>query len=166
MFLARPAYLRDFDTAGYAMSSALDFSHAYKNEPIPESQLEFATIIIAGPNGAPQTATLRSHPYGSRRAPANWARVAQFPKWAISAIFSIPIDVRVGDFHWSGQTSNCESALRTAKALCVLRGLALDPRKDPPTVLIDELTWCAFRPIVITRKLTCRMASVTCWSLI
>ena len=75
---------------------------------------------------------MRSQPFGSRRAPANWARVTQFLKWALSTFFGIHIAIYVDDVHGSEPVSTCKSAFRTIKAVCALLGLAMGPEKEPP----------------------------------
>ena len=95
---------------------------------------------MADPNGVPHYATLRTQPFGSRRAPSNWARVTQFLKWALSKFFGITIAVFVDDVHASEPLSTCDSAFRTVKALCALLGLVLDPLKETaPTCSLNLL---------------------------
>ena len=78
-------------------SFAVDFTHAYKNIPIPRDQSGIATIILAPPNGPPMKASLRTQPFGARRAPANWARITAFLRWALARLFNINLMVYVDD---------------------------------------------------------------------
>ena len=64
-----------------------DFSHAYKHARLTETQKEFATIISKSPEGDVLSAALRAQPFGSRRSPANWARVTAFVKFTLSILF-------------------------------------------------------------------------------
>ena len=59
--------------------------------PIQEDQKEFATILLAPPPGPLKVATLRTQPFGSRRAPTNWPRATLLPKWIMSTIFRVVI---------------------------------------------------------------------------
>ena len=54
---------------------SMDFSHAYNHIGISADRLDFATVVLADTDGVPHMASLRTQPFGSRRAPANWARV-------------------------------------------------------------------------------------------
>ena len=67
------------DGSADVIGSSLDCAHAYKHAGIASDQLDFATVILTAPAGAPCMASLRTQPFGPRRAPANWARVANFP---------------------------------------------------------------------------------------
>ena len=97
VFLAHAAFIKRISPATELRAFALDFSHAYKNVPILDAQKDFASIILADPQGAPFVATLRSQPFGSRRAPSNWARVTQFLKWLLLKFFDVPVAVFVDD---------------------------------------------------------------------
>ena len=60
---------------------SLDFAHAYKHVVVSGDQLEFATIVLCGPEGTQCMASLGTQPFGPRLAPANWARAAKFPSF-------------------------------------------------------------------------------------
>ena len=62
-----------------------------------KSQGYFASIIFAQPEGEPLVASLRTRPFGSSRAPANWARVTEFAKFALVKIFGAYLRVFVDD---------------------------------------------------------------------
>ena len=74
-----------------------DLAHAYNRVPIQEGRKEFATILLAPPDGRLEVATLRTQPFGSRRSPANWVRVTMFVKWVTAAMFRVVSGVYVGD---------------------------------------------------------------------
>ena len=73
----------------------MDFAHAYKHAPLLQSQEKFAHIVFAQPEGEPLADALRTQPFGSRRAPANWARVTQFIKFVVGKLFGIILLVYV-----------------------------------------------------------------------
>ena len=104
-------------------SYSIDFAHAYKHVPILASQLEFATILVAPPDGPVCSATLRTQPFGSRRAPANWARVTQFLKWCLEQLCGIVLAVYVDDCHATEPKTTAGSALDTILQLCEILGL-------------------------------------------
>lgn len=69
--------------------SPLDFSRAYKHVGIADGQLDFATIALCDDKGAPHMATLHTQPFGSGRAPANWARATNFLQFALQNLFEV-----------------------------------------------------------------------------
>ena len=131
-FLAAIAHFRKLSPDLATESFSLDFSHAYKHVPIIASQREFATIVMVGPDGNAYSPALRSQPFGSRRAPSNWVRVTQFPKWALSRFFKIAIAVYVDDIHGAEPLSTAKSAFLNIKAVCALFGCSLDASKESP----------------------------------
>ena len=60
---------------------SVDFSNAYKTIALRESPNEAAAICFGNPpNNKPCKAQIPVHPFGSRRAPANWGWVGcNFP---------------------------------------------------------------------------------------
>ena len=81
-----------------ALICSVDFAHAYKHIPLPEDQAEYASIIFPGMEGEPLVGRLRTQPFGSSRAPANWARVTEFLKLVLGRLFWITLLVYVGDW--------------------------------------------------------------------
>ena len=131
-FLAIVARYRDIAPGSETLSYSLDFPHAYKHVPIVSSRREFATIVFLGPDGRPYSSLLRSQPFGSRRAPINWAHVAQFLKWVLEEFSNVVIAVYVDDIRGAEPLATAESAFATIKAVCALLGLVLDEKKDKP----------------------------------
>ena len=140
VFLAQAAFLKRLAPGTELRAYVLDFSNAYKHVPILESQKDFASILIAQTDGPPCVATLRSQPFGSRRAPSNWARVAQFLKWFLLKFFGISIAIFVDDIHACEPVDTVVSAFETIQAVCVMFGLQLDASKSkPPSTTLDLL---------------------------
>ena len=83
VFFAISAYLALVKPGRDTKCATADTAHAYKHVPLHADQREFATIILAPPSGCLKAASLRTQPFGSKRAPSNWARVAMFLKWAM-----------------------------------------------------------------------------------
>ena len=132
VFFAITSFLRLAAPGCHLKCATLDFSHAYKHIPIQENQKEFATIVIAPPAGALKIATLRTHPFGSKRAPANWPRVTNFIKWALLVVFRIVISVYVGDIFLTETSETIESAFVTVKTVCNRLGFVLEDAKEQP----------------------------------
>ena len=130
VFLARIAFYRriapDVDLASFS----LDFSHAYKHVPIRASSREFSSVVFANPEGRAFVANLRARPFGSRRAPSNWARVTEFSKWVLRNFFGIAIAVYVAHIHCSEPVVTATAAILTVKAVCALLGFILGPKKE------------------------------------
>ena len=111
---------------------SVDFQHAYKHIPIDASQADFAYIAISPPSGKVLCAELRSQPFGSTRAPANWGRVAAFVQWMLSAFFSIYL-AKYADGCYSAEPKvACASAFYVAKDVCNLLGYKLEMKKERP----------------------------------
>ena len=121
-------------------SFAVDFRHAYKNIPLPTSQHELATIILAPPDGPPMKAVLKTQPFGAKRAPANWARVTAFLRWVVARLFSITLFVYVDDCFTVEPVSTVLSAFKSIQELFALFGLELEEDKEKkPTKELELL---------------------------
>ena len=121
-------------------SFAVAFKNAYKNIPIPLDQQGMATIILAPPEGPPMKATLRAQPFGARRAPANWARITAFLRWALERFFNINLLVYVDDCFAVEPVSTIGSAFRVVRGFFALLGLDLEDLKEKrPTNNIELL---------------------------
>ena len=88
-----------------------------------ERQLDLETIILEPPDGPPVKDTIRTQPFGSKRAPANWARNAAFPRWAFANLFIIALFVYLDDCFTAGPVSTVDFAFRTVLELFCLFGL-------------------------------------------
>ena len=54
------------------LAFSVDFARAYKQVGITEDRTDFATVELADHAGVPHIASLKTQPFGLRRAPANW----------------------------------------------------------------------------------------------
>ena len=88
--------------------------------------------MLAGTDGVAYAAELRSQPFGSRRAPSNCDRMAEFLNWAISKFFGINVAVYSDDIRGAEPLHTCCSASDTIKAARNIFGLALDVGKECP----------------------------------
>ena len=97
-------------------------------------------MVSADPDGNPMMANLRTQPFGRRRAPANWARVATFLQFVKREIFVLWIGVFVDDCFRAESQSTIASSLWVVRELCSLLGLELaHPKEQPPCDVIDLL---------------------------
>ena len=107
-----------------------EFAHAYKHVPILDDQEEFATIILAGPDWKVKAATLRTHPFRSRRAPANWSMVTLFLKWVMANLFGVVIAVYVDDVFIIEPKATISAAFECFKCACEILGFQLYVSKE------------------------------------
>ena len=108
----------------------MDFAHAYKHVGILPSQVEFATIVLADYSGTPMVASLRTQPFGSSRAPANWARVTNLVQFVLLKLCNVWLGIYVGDCFCVEPEHTIASASNCIKAVCALLGLQLEPSKE------------------------------------
>ena len=106
-----------------------DFAHAYKHVPLEVSQREFATIVFADPNGEVFYSTLRTQPFGSRPAPANWGRVAAFTKWVMIRLFACVVKIFADDCFVAEPDATVGPAFSVLLGVCDLLGLVLEHSK-------------------------------------
>ena len=106
-----------------------DFAHAYKTVGIPVAQAKFATIAMAPPTGEPHVATLRTQPFGSARAPANWGRVTKFIQFLMERLFFAVIFIFVDDVFAVEPLQTISSAHKAFTTLCNLLGFELSAAK-------------------------------------
>ena len=132
VFAAIACYTKLVAPGCEVLCATLDFAHAYKHVPIHEDQKEFATILLAPPAGPLKVATLRTQPFGSKRAPANWSRVTNFAKWLLLKVFRIVISVYVDDIFLIETAGTVNSAFQTIKSVCNLLGFVLEDAKEQP----------------------------------
>ena len=85
-------------------------------------------------------ATLRTQPFGSRRAPANWARAAQFPEWCLEQLCGIVLAVYVDDCCATEPKTTAGPALSAILAMCQIFGLFAEQSKTAtPTTQLKLL---------------------------
>ena len=112
------------------LAYSVDFAHAYKQVAVDATQADFATIVLSNYEGAPHVATLKTQPFGSRRAPANWGRVAAFLKFALERLFSIWVGVFVDDLFSATFGPLSARAFSIVKEVCAIFGFLLSPEKE------------------------------------
>ena len=119
---------------------SVDFANAYKHVGVASDQLEFATVALCNPSGVPMMATLRTQPFGSTRAPANWARITAFVQFVLRKLFQVWMGVFVDDCYAIDPDNTAASAFCVMRELCALIGMSLSPDKEqPPCVNISLL---------------------------
>ena len=80
-----------------AKAFAVDFANAYKLLPLLGGHQDFATIALEDPEGSVCQATLKTQPFGSRRAPANWGSLTAFAKWIALHLFDCVVRIFADD---------------------------------------------------------------------
>ena len=148
-FIAVGSYLALIAPGCELLCATADFAHAYKHVPILEDRREFATIILAPPQGALEIATLRTQPFGSKRDPTNRHRATLLLNWVMLSLLGLVIGIYVDDVFIIETAGAIHSAYHSFKAVCAILGFQLGTSKqqDPsktPTLLGAE--------IAITRK--------------
>ena len=122
---------------------SVDFQHAYKHIPIDATQTAFAHIAVAPPSGDVLVAELRTQPFGSSRAPANWGRVTAFAQWLLSSLFGIYLAKYVDDCYSLEPNITCVTAFHVVKDVCDLLGFKLELRKESPPMTCFNLLGAA-----------------------
>ena len=117
-FLAVTAYHKTLDPSVDLLAFSVDYKHAYKHVGICRGQDEFASILIAPPEGDLLVTQLRVLPFGSRRSPSNWARVTLFVQWVLLKLFRVVLAVYVDDGFCSEPGLTCRSAINRVFAKC------------------------------------------------
>ena len=78
---------------------------------------------------------LNTQPFGSARAPANWARMTNAFSFILLHLFTLWIAIYVGDCYTIEPDGTAQSALDTLNGLAKVLGLALAPDKQAgPTI--------------------------------
>ena len=97
VFLAITSYYRLVRPGCQLRAASSDFFHAYKNAGTPCDGGKYSTALHGPPAGSLMTARLCTQPFGSTRAPANWARVTALTQWIPIKYFWIYLPIYVGD---------------------------------------------------------------------
>ena len=108
----------------------VDFSHAYKHIGVDCAQNDYAHIALLSPTGIPMYCKLNTQPFGSARAPANWARMTNAYAFILPMLFTLWIAIYVDDFFTIEPEGTAPSALNTLKGISNLPGLVLSPQKQ------------------------------------
>ena len=139
-WLAASLFYKRYDPLVKIRIFLVDFRHAYKTVPLCRQQGDFAHIVLAPPEGDPVVAELRTQPFGSRRAPANWGRVTSFVQWVLATFFCLYLAKNADDCFATEPESTCFSAFSTVREVCALLGFALEGDKEnAPSPSIDIL---------------------------
>ena len=93
------------------------------------SQREFATIVFADTEREPLYSALKTHPFGSRRAPSNWGRVTTFVKWVMKKVFACVVRIFAEDCFVPEPEMTIYTAYETLIGLCELLGLEIERSK-------------------------------------
>ena len=75
-------------------------------------------------------ASLRTHPLGPSRAPANWARVTSFVHIVRLRLCRVWLGIYVGDCFCLEPEDTIDSAINCTRAVCALLGLQLETAKE------------------------------------
>ena len=129
MFAVARAFALSWPSAAL-MLTILDFAHAYKHIGVGAKSTRFAVIALSDPHGAVCMAYLNTQPFGSRRAPSNWARVTQFVVFVLRRVFRVWLGVYVDDLFCLESDVTIESARHVIKELRALLGTELDQDKE------------------------------------
>ena len=97
VFLSTAAYYRLLSPECNIMAAPTDFCHAYKTIGISPHQEAFTAVLLGPPSGPLQVSHLQTQPFGSTRAPGNWARVAKLTQWVILTYFGVFLPIFVDD---------------------------------------------------------------------
>ena len=129
VLLAVSTYYKLIAPGADLRATVFDYKGAYKNIPICREQLDFASILIAPPTGELQVCQLRVLPFGPRRSPANWARMAGFIQWVAMNVAKLFLAVFVDDCYTVEPCSTIDSAFVVLNAINAAVGLPLAPDK-------------------------------------
>ena len=130
VFLGMTMVVGHHECAQPLKSCVADFAHAYKHIGVPSHQLDFASILLCGPNGNSRVATMKTHPFGSSRAPANWARLTSLVQFVLGKLFNVWMGIYVDDCFCVVPDAAVQSAIHPVRAFCSLIGLELERSKQ------------------------------------
>ena len=136
------AMARTYGLAGCQLQllvTIVDFAHAYKHVGIDTAQDFFSYIALVDKTGSPFYAKLNTQPFGSRRAPSNWARVTNFFEFALRRLFKIWLGVYVDDCFTIETERTAANALRVIKDFASILGLELAPNKQVGPIVSAQL---------------------------
>ena len=134
------------------MLTILGCDHAYKHIGVHTRSTKFAAISPSGPQGEIRPAYLNTKPFGSRRAPANWARVTQFVVvFVLKKVFRVWLGVYVDDLFCPEPELAIESARHVIKELLSLLGPELAPDKEVAARSVTNAPWGANRAVARIR---------------
>ena len=145
VFLAAASYYRLIRPGCDLLAASSDFCHAYKTLGIPEDNGLFSTVLLGPPAGPLMVSRLRTQPFGSTRAPANWGRVARLLQWALLTRFGVYLPIYVDDCFLIEPAETAEIAYLRANIFNALCGFRLGKfnRPQPSLLLLGaQVTIC------------------------
>ena len=80
------------------------------------SQEDFAAIIFAQAEGEYLVASLRTQPFGSCRAPVNWARVTDFAKFVLKKLHGVDLRILADGCFLCGSRETVGSSFEMTRA--------------------------------------------------
>ena len=127
---------------GNLKARSVDFPNGYKTIGIRGKSKDAATVCFARPDGnKPFKARILSQPFGSRRAPANWGRVATCCQFLASRLLTLVVAAYAGDIFCCEPPATFTSGFRAFEALAKLLGPPTSDRKDHPHTGNIYLLW-------------------------
>lgn len=97
VFSAVASYFRLLQPAREIRASTDDFCHAYKNIVTPTENAPCAAVLLGPTAGLLMVSKLRTQPFGSTRAPANWGRVTALIQRVLITYFGAYLPIYVDD---------------------------------------------------------------------
>ena len=113
-------------------AAVIDYESAYKNIPIIRYRWEFASILVAPPEGALAVCQSRVPPYGSRSSPASWPRMTGFIQRVLLAVAKVHLEVYAGDCYIAEPNTAIQSVYEALNVLNDLRNLPIAKDKGSP----------------------------------
>ena len=118
---------------------SVDFPNAYKTIASHETSNEAATICFAKPtDNRPYKAHILVQPFGSRREPENWGRVATFIQFLARELLALSVSAFVDDVFSAEPAATATSGFWAFKTLSQLIGFLTSDKKgqQPATSLL------------------------------
>ena len=129
VFLSLVIYYQSISPGCDLRAGSVDFKHAYKNIGISNDQSEYTAVLLGPPSGGLLVSHLRTQPFGSARAPANWGRVTALLKWILAEFFGISLPIFVDDCFLVETAETVKGAFECVTKVIQLLGFDLDPEK-------------------------------------
>ena len=112
---------------------SVGFSHANKTIGLQESPKEAATICFAEPTtNIAHESRILVQPFGSRRSPANWGRVATFTQSVAKELLALTVGAFVCNVYCGEPRNAASSKFRAFETLAKLLGFPTSDKKGQP----------------------------------
>ena len=109
---------------------SVDLARDDKQVCISAEQQDFATILLCDPDGVPHMASLKTQPFGSRRAPANWGRVTSFVQCVLRNVCAVWLAGFAVDCFSAEPVGNAITAIQATKEVGELLGASLSDGEE------------------------------------